>query len=209
MTGYHDYLILLSPGDAIINIVKDLKDQCANKISDYDSRHSKAHITVAYWPRQKPEWVEPLLPKLERDLMRLSPAELTVNNFDYFEAGQNRTIYAKLEHTPATDIWFKQLRKYFSKPDKEPHITIAKNIGPNAFGKLWPYFKKAEWNEQFKIEKLTILRRETFGFESNYKVVKELPFNKRLDFDGFTNARLRMIAALPVKKAGSEQFSLF
>ncbi len=208
MTEYHDYLIVLSPPESVINSVKQLKDSSAKVIGEYDSHYSKAHITVQYWPRKRQVWIEPMIPKLERDLQNLSPAVLDINGFDYFDHAEKPTIYTKLKSTQQTEIWFKHLRRYFSKPDFEPHISIARSIPTAAFNKLWPHFKDLEWNEQIKIDRLTILRRETIGHEKVYKKIKEIPFNSRYDFYTFANSKLKA-PAIPLKRVNTQQFSLF
>jgi hypothetical protein len=68
MTAYQDYLIVLSPSESITDKVKNLKEFSHEKIGEFDSRYSKAHITIQSWPRKRPVWIEPLIPKLERDL---------------------------------------------------------------------------------------------------------------------------------------------
>jgi 2'-5' RNA ligase len=208
MTGYHDFLIVLSPSESIISSVKKLKDHSFGIVGEYDSHYSKGHITIQYWRRKKPVWVEPLIPKLERDLLTLSPIILDINGFDFFDHQDNPTIYAKLISTKLTEVWFKQLRKYFNTIKFEPHITIARSIPSEAFNKLWPYFKNLEWDERIKIDKLTILRRETIKHDKSYKVFKEIPFNSKLDFFDFAHSKLKA-PVLTTKRVNSEQFSLF
>ena len=209
MTGYHDYLIVLSPSESVIKRVKTLKEDSFGIIGEYESHYSKAHISIQCWPRKKPVWIEPLIPKLERDLQSLSPVVLDINGFDFFDHQDHPTIYARLISTKLTEVWFKQLRKYFSKPDFEPHITITRTISTKAFNKLWPHFKNLEWNEMVKIDKLTILRRETIGHDKSYKVFKEIPFNHRLDFYAFANSKLKAPPVLNKQLNNQQQFSLF
>jgi hypothetical protein len=208
MTGYHDYLILLTPPESIVKTVAQLKESSFKMIGEYESHHSKAHITVQPWPRKRPVWVEPLLPKLERDLQTLPPLVMDLNGFDFFDQQEFQTIYAKLSSTPATKLWFKLLRKFFNTPPFEPNIGIAVNIANADFKKLWPEFKNKEWHERFKVEQLTILRRETIGYNKTFKVFKEIPFNKKLDFFDFTSAKLKQ-PALAINKVNDKQFSLF
>jgi 2'-5' RNA ligase len=208
MTGYHDYLIVLSPPENIISRVKKLKDFSYNEIGEYESHYSKAHITVQPWPRKKPVWIEPLIPKLVRDLQTLPPVILEINGFDFFDHQDNPTIYAKLNSTPSTKIWFKLLRRFFSAENSEPHITITRSIPTVDFAKLWPQFRNLRWNEQFTVDKLTILRREMIGHDKIYKVFKEIPFNNNLDFQAFANSKLKA-PLLPLNKVNIQQISLF
>jgi 2'-5' RNA ligase len=208
MTGYQDYLIVLSPPENIISRVKKLKDFSYNEIGEYESHYSKAHITVQPWPRKKPVWIEPLIPKLVRDLQTLPPVILDINGFGFFDHQDNPTIYAKLTSTPSTKIWFKLLRRFFAAENSEPHITIARSIPTVDFAKLWPQFKKLEWKEQFSVDKLTILRREMIGHDKIYKVFKEIPFNNKLDFQTFADSKLKA-PLLPSNKINIQQISLF
>jgi len=208
MTGYQDYLIMLSPPENIINRVKKLKDFSFNEIGEYQSRYSKAHITIQPWPRKKPVWIEPLIPKLVRDLQSLPPVILDINGYAFFDQQDHKTIYAKLNSTPSTKIWFKLLRRFFNTSPFEPHITITRNIHHDDFNKLWPQFKNLQWNEQIKIDKLTILRREMIGHDKIYKVFKEIPFNHKLDFYDFANSKLKA-TLLPLNKVNIQQISLF
>jgi 2'-5' RNA ligase len=208
MTGYHDYLIVLSPSESIVKKVKELKQFSYDKIGEYESHYSKAHITIQPWPRKKPVWIEPLIPKLERDLQSLSTIALDINGFDFFDHQERPSIYVKLNSTPLTAIWFKHLRRYFNTPDFVPHITIARSITNQAFAKLWPQFKSLEWNEQFKIDKLTILRREMIGYDKSYKIFKEIPFNNKLDFYAFANSKQKA-QILPLTNVNKQQISLF
>jgi 2'-5' RNA ligase len=208
MTGYHDYLIVLSPPDSIVKRVKELKQFSYDKICEYESHYSKAHITVKFWPRKRPVWIGPLIHKLERDLQALSPIMLDINGFDFFDHQERPSVYAKLNSTPLTAIWFKHLRRYFNTPDFVPHITIAKSIPNGAFIKLWPHFKNLDWNEQFKVDKLTILRREMIGYDKSYKIFKEIPFNNKLDFYAFAISKQKA-QILPLTKLNKQQISLF
>ena len=208
MTSYQDYLIVLTPSDSVCKRVKRFKDDSAAIVGDYDSRRSKAHISIQQWPRKKPVWIDTLMPKLERELLTLPPLTIGINGFDFFHHEENPTIYARLEQTPGTAIWFKHLKRFFSGGGFVPHITIARSLPAPAFKKLWPYVSKQQWQEEFKVDKLTILCREMIGHDKSYRIYKELPFNRRLDFDTFVNSKLK--TAEPVEKpVSTQQFSLF
>ncbi|WP_428331408.1 2'-5' RNA ligase family protein [Mucilaginibacter sp.] len=208
MTGYHDYLIVLSPSLSVAKSVESAKNLCFKKIGEYNSHYAKAHITIQRWPRKRQEWIEPMIPKLERELKSLPPVLLDIDGFDFFDHQTNPTIYAKLNSTPLTQVWFKHLRRFFSKPDFEPHITIARSIPNEDFFKIWPYFKHSVWNEPFKVDKLTILRREMIGHDKSYKLFKEIAFNSRLNFYDFANSRLKA-PILSLNKVNSQQINLF
>lgn len=208
MTGYQDYLIVLTPSDSVCKRIKRFKSDGGSIIGNYEARHSKAHITIQQWPRKKQAWIDALLPKLERELLSLPALTTSVTGFDFFHHEENPTIYASLEQSPATAIWYKHLKRFFSGGSFIPHITIARGIPTAAFKKLWPYFSKQEWKEEFKVDKLTILRRDMIGHDRSYKVYKEIPFNRRMDLNTFVKNKQK--APEPVEKpVKSVQFSLF
>jgi 2'-5' RNA ligase len=208
MTGYHDYLIVLSPSENVINSVKQLKNSSARVIGEYESRYSTAHITIRYCPRKNSSWIAPMTTKLIADLQKLPSVILNIEGFSSFKTQTNATIYAKLHSSPLTAVWFKLLGRFVNKNDIIPHITIAKNIPLKAYNKLWPYFEKLEWNEHLKIDQVTILRRETIGHDKSYKVFQQIPFNQTLDFYSFTNPKIKLPSVSPGKVC-NEQFSLF
>ncbi|MGZ3874297.1 MAG: hypothetical protein ACXVJD_15345, partial [Mucilaginibacter sp.] len=72
----------------------------------------------------------------------------------------------------------------------------------------WPYFKPNEWVEQIKIDRLTILRRESFGYNQGYRIYKEIAFNRRFNFHAFANSKLKA-PSLALNKVNAQQFSLF
>ncbi len=208
MTGYQDYLIVLTPSGSVCKRIKRYKNDSGDIIGDYEGRYAKAHITIQQLPRKKPVWIDALLPKLERELLTLPQLVTGINGFDFFHHEENPTIYARLKQSPETALWFKHLKRFFSGGSFVPHITIARSLPAQGFKKLWPYFSKQDWNEDFKIDKLTILRRDMIGHDKSYKVYKEIPFNRRLDFNMFVNSKLK--APVPVEKpVNSIQFSLF
>src|ERR1700722_14650036 len=110
MTHYQDYLVLLSPPENINAHIKSLKHFAGGIIGDFEGQHAKANIVVQPLPRKKPVWIEPLMPKLERELQTLPPVQLEINGFAYFDQQEFQTIYAMLNSTPATKRGFKLLR---------------------------------------------------------------------------------------------------
>jgi 2'-5' RNA ligase len=176
MTGYKDYLIILSPPQNIGEQVKKFKQAAARLIGDFEGMHGKAHITLKALARQKPFWTEPLFAQLEKELSLIEPFTLQINNFAHFLPTDFTTIYAAIQSTPAMEDWFKRLRKCLDEKKSVPHITIARQIPNEQAKKLWPKFKDRVWNEPFEVNKLTILHRETYGYEKKWSKFMEIPF---------------------------------
>ena len=181
MKGYADYLIILSPPEGICEQIEIHKQQSADIIGHYDSEHSKAHISIKPMPRRKPYMAEPELAALKANVKLLPPVTLIIDGFDFFNHGEEyRTVYAKIQSSAFTTQWFKALKKSLNIKDYlVPHITVARNIHKNDFDKLWPYFKKIKWVQDFEVSKLTILQREALNTFAHWGVLMEIPFEAR------------------------------
>lgn len=205
MKDYSDYMLLLSPSDSVNEQVRQHKLNAALIIGDYESIHSKAHISIETYPRKKPFLTEPILLELGKQLKMVCPFTFSIAGFDIFHHGNNyRTIYAKISSTPASTTWFKQLKRHLKvNRFMVPHITIARNITIAQFNLLWPHYKNIEWNESFTVNGLTILKRETSAPFAQWQPFAVLPFN----------GKPQPVADAPkpslLKPANSQQTSLF
>ena len=113
----------------------------------------------------------------------MQPVELRISGFNYFTHGAvGFTIYAVVNAAPPNNNWFKLLRRQMGikLPNFVPHITVAKNISPSAFKKLWPYFENDTYSIVFNANTLTILQRDTFTDGAEWRPFKELNFGNRL-----------------------------
>jgi 2'-5' RNA ligase len=208
MKGYSDYLFILSPSDEIISKVRSLKRFCSGIVGGFESLHSKAHITVQPFPRKKPFWIDPVATTLEKEFSLIPSVTLQINGFRVFTNGDNSTIYARLNTTPVTGVWFKDVRRSLKLKKFEPHITIARSLTANQFKQLWPHFRNRDWNETFLVDRLTILQRETIDHDRNWKVFKEIPF--RGNADSYYIKPVTKAEAAPITHAHyGEQVSLF
>jgi len=188
-TGYKDYLIILSPPAHIHEQVKKFKQASERLIGDFEARHSRAHITLKAMRRQKPFWTEPLFEQIEKELSLIEPFVLQINGFAHFLPTDFTTIYAAIRSTPEMEDWFKRLRKCLDEKKSVPHITIARQV-PNAQAKkLWPKFKDRPWDDEFEIDRLTILQRETFGGSKHWEPFKEIRFRGSADYNYLMNVK--------------------
>jgi 2'-5' RNA ligase len=208
MTDYKDYLILLSPPENINEQVKKFKQASARLIGDFDGIHGRAHITLKALRRQKPFWTEPLFAQLEKELSLIEPMTLQINGFATFLPTDFTTIFAAIKSTPEIEDWFKRIRKSLNEKKAVPHITIARQI-PNALAKkLWPKFKDRQWDDEFEIDRLTILQRETFGGDKHWKPFKEIRFKGTSDYNYLLQVK-KMKESKVIKDVDEQQTSLF
>src|SRR5579863_1835776 len=111
METYKDYMIILSPPMQIAEKVKKFKQASYRLIGEFESLHSRAHISLKRLHRQKPFWTEPLFEKLEKQLSLMEPFTLQINSFATFLPTDYTTIYAAIRSTPEMEDWFKRLRQ--------------------------------------------------------------------------------------------------
>jgi len=182
MESYKDFLMIISPSDEVIKQISKYKRASANKIGPFKGMYSIAHISITHQQRCKPFMADPFMLRMEKKLQSMQPAELHINNFNFFKhGGIGFTIYAEVSIMPPNHNWFKLLRQQMGiKISFVPHITVLKNIPPSAFNKLWPHFENAQYQATFKANSLTVLSRETFAEHGEWRPYKELYFGNRL-----------------------------
>lgn len=187
MTGYADYLFLLSPPQTVIDEVARYKKASAKHIGNFSSMNAPAHISIMKAERQKPYFAENTLSRLEPRLGIMPPILLHIDGFKYFEhLHDKKTIYAMIRNTTAVDDWFVLMRKNLGiKKVFVPHITVCRNINDEQFKTLWPNFRHKKWTEPFWAGELTVTRRETFEPYSKWQTVKTIPFrgSKSMQYD--------------------------
>lgn len=200
MTGYADYLFLLSPPQPVIDEVARYKKASAKHIGDFSSMNSNAHISVMTAERQKPYFAENTLNRLEQRLAIMPPILLHIDGFKYFEhLHDKKTIYAAIRNTPAVDDWFELMRKNLGiKKVFLPHVTVCRNISNEQFSTLWPHFRHKRWTEPFWANELTIARRETFEPFAKWQTLKRISFKGNRGLAETTN-----------KTDSNEQINLF
>ena len=208
MSDYKDYMILLSPTEEINVQVKKFKQASERLIGQFESMHSKAHISLKNMRRQKEHWIAPLFEQLEKELSLIEPMTLQINGFATFLPTDFTTIYAAIKSTPEMEDWFKRIRKSLNEKKAVPHITIARQV-PNALAKkLWPKFKDRPWDDEFEIDRLTILQRETFGGDKHWKPFKEIRFRGTYDYNYVMQVK-KMKESKDIKDVDDQQISLF
>jgi len=183
MEAYKDYLIILSPPAIIADQVKKFKQSSARLIGDFEGMYGKAHITMKRLPRQKSFWTEPLFSQLEKELSLLEPFTMQINGFATFLPTDYTTIYAAIKSTPVMEDWFKRLRKSLNEKKSVPHITIARQVPNEKAKKLWPKFKDRRWNDEFEVKRLTILQRESYGYDKKWRHFADIPFRGKPEWN--------------------------
>jgi 2'-5' RNA ligase len=185
MTGYADYLFLLSPPEAIKHEILRYKKASARLIGDYKSMDSPAHISILHIERQKPFFANTTIGHMEKKLYIMPPVLLHVDGFKYFTHLHSKmTIYAHIRSNPAVEAWFTLLKKNLNiKKALVPHITIARDIPEADFNTLWLHFRHKKLFEPFWINELKVVQRETFGSFPKWEKFKTFPFKGTKSFE--------------------------
>lgn len=177
---YADYLLILSPPDAVKHQIARYKKASEKVIGTFKSARSAAHISIYHAERQKSFMMEPALKRLAVKLNTMPPVAFQITGFNFFRHGDKAlTIYAEVKQTEAVLRWFRLLSLNLNHKAKNitPHITVARNITVEQFGRLWPHFARAKYVDVFWVKELTVLKRETFGHERTFKQHKIMGFN--------------------------------
>ncbi|PTQ93591.1 2'-5' RNA ligase superfamily protein [Mucilaginibacter yixingensis] len=182
MTSYTDYLMIISPPAEIKAEIDRYKRASARKIGEFNSLHSKAHISINSQTRCKPFHAQPAIRSMAGPLGMLPPVKLKINGFKHFMSGDKYTIFAALADDERTNNWFKLLRQQMRITTKSfiPHITVVRSIPGDAFNYLWPFFKDLPFEAEFMADRLTVLERETYILQSNWHIFTELYFGTQL-----------------------------
>src|SRR6185312_13821148 len=204
METYKDYMIILSPPMHIAEKAKKFKQASYRMIGEFESLHSKAHITLKGLHRQKPFLTEPHFERLEKELSLMEPFTFQLNGFATFLPTDYTTIYAAIQSTPQMEDWFKRLRSLINEKKAVPHITIARQVPNDKAKKLWPKFKDRPWNDTFEVKYLTILERETYIRDKTWHVHKQIPFRGKAEWYALPEKKQE-----EVKAVDERQMSLF
>ena len=160
-----DYLLVITPRDAIISEVRRLKDFAKKLIGYYHSFNSKAHITINHYYDGKALFFDLCEPTYRSMTGRIDAFEIKICGFDFFEHQGNYTIYAKVELSQNIKTTFSRFKKVFGADvPQTPHITIARSLSYNQYKLLWYYFKKQNFECSFYADEIVVLKTPTRRF---------------------------------------------
>ncbi|GAB3931751.1 hypothetical protein GCM10028827_29200 [Mucilaginibacter myungsuensis] len=153
--------------------IKGLKAEIATLIGDFDSRKSKAHITIRPEEPRSGRQFPNYLKDMERVLRQLPPIQLRTNGFEAFP--NNGMIFVKFDLDDYIKRWFELLNEYLSVRSRiMPHITLAKGLLSDDFINAWSMLKGREYQREFVINHLLILERDVET--SQFKPLKKIYF---------------------------------
>lgn len=161
------YLIVLSPPpevkEAISKIKKDL-----NGIADIGRRNvqSIAHITLF----DKLTDDDVLTNTTEELVKGQKPFQIKVGNWNYYDHGHSVTVVLEIENPEPIVALMEKLKS----KNKSPHISLAKRISHETFGKLKPYLEDLHYTATWECGDINVLRKlmseKHLGFKESFKI---------------------------------------
>ncbi|PWK78750.1 2'-5' RNA ligase [Mucilaginibacter oryzae] len=187
------YHFILPVPDHVNFMILKLKNEAKRLIGNYTSMQARGHITINNYPRKPFEADVQGFSFLSRRLNLLPSVVFEIDGFDCFNEGNNynKTIYAKIKLSEQNRYWLKLLKDIVGESSTVPHITIARNLTPGQFNRLWPHFQKREMKVKFVVSRLTILQNLLNEHDHHAKIYREFDFRgDEKALVGYANAGL-------------------
>jgi hypothetical protein len=169
------YSVAIYPSEAVVALVKSMKEQLAKEIGWFHSRNSVGHITICEF-KATDKQIEIIKNQLSRLCDTLEPAEVSLNEFASYPNGaffmspnedsKNRLkLLMKQVH--------ESLRNLNMQKSNDPHLSIARRLTPENLKKANRLFTTIDIH--FLCDSI-VLRK----FDENIKqffVIHEFKFN--------------------------------
>ncbi|WP_345952050.1 2'-5' RNA ligase family protein [Mucilaginibacter sp. PAMB04274] len=173
-----DVLFILEPSDTLTQKVAAMKTEVANTIGSYESRYSKAHITLWDAANLSPYLIDHLISVNEKYVRAIRPQTLVAGGLNSFSEKFPYTVFIPLEETSTINKWFNELYNAIRHNKRTPHITIARGLQLEQRHSIFRLFKDFKINESFTPNGITVLVRDTFDHNSHWKPHKTRCFNQ-------------------------------
>ncbi|WP_188417515.1 hypothetical protein [Mucilaginibacter galii] len=166
----------MEPKDPVIRYVASCKAYVNTLIGNFDSQHSKAHLTIWDDSNTHPYAMEVYISKIQSKINNFPPVELKLNGFSSFNNEGLKTIFVAIKELNDTDNWFKELYSLLGKPERKPHITVCKSLNDIQYKLLWEVYKNKNYVDSFIPKCLTILMLDAYDAHPRWQEYKKLPF---------------------------------
>lgn len=176
------YSLAFMPNAAIIEKVKLMKLDLANKIGWFHSKNALAHITITEFTIDDSVWLN-LEKKVSSTIATFSPIHVKLNAFDYYPNGafyiatdsESTKVLTAIMKRLAASLLIKKQHK-----SNAPHLSIARKLTPEQLQITTNMFTSI--NEVFYCD-VIFLRR--FNPEiKQFDVVKSFPFRNEFPATG-------------------------
>ncbi|HEY3430266.1 MAG TPA: 2'-5' RNA ligase family protein [Cyclobacteriaceae bacterium] len=158
--------VIISPPESILRDVFYLKKGIAEILGgSYEGEFSKAHISLL---KYRDPHLDNELYRMNSRLTRLKPFNLYIKDFEILHHGDHRTICLNV----VNKYHVMELAELLTGREIRPHITIAKNLSPADFNKVWSAIKRVTYSTNFRCDHLTVLKRNS----GPWRHYMDLPF---------------------------------
>jgi 2'-5' RNA ligase len=171
------YLLVISPSPELIQVVARLKELVAQRIGPYRGQHSIAHITLlyAYLPIV---YERGLCEAIAKGAQGHSPFSLHFSGIKHYP--DKKTIYIDpVGKEPITALRKgvrdhlrsdQHLKKLGIHATAQPHLTIARHLGPAQFEPAWDVLAPHELRSEELVSSIVLLRSGVEGNDKHHSV---------------------------------------
>ncbi|MGN7205667.1 2'-5' RNA ligase family protein [Pedobacter sp. SAFR-022] len=181
----YEYLAIISPEEKVRADIQEMKQSCKRDYGWKLEAGTKPHLTLFSY-RGNAESERILIKNFEQITTQTPSINIRLSNFNFF-AGQNYTIYARVEEDPDLSRLLRNLKNVLSNwlrsgknptysPSTKAHLTIAKSISRYDFEKVWPAWKNKNYQASFKADRMLLLRRTPGFMYGKFDRIAELIF---------------------------------
>lgn len=177
----NEYLLVLKPHEELVNKIRSVKDEFAEKFQTNNSRFLKTHIPlVNFLSLEMNE--EKLLHRLEIISMGICPIKVELKDYGSYPS---HTIFINVtSKLPLLDI-IKQLKTAQSllrlsrdnKPHfiEDPHIIISTKLKPWQYEQGWLQFSHRNFTGKFIADNFLLLKKNA-ETKNAFQIVKRFEF---------------------------------
>lgn len=138
------YSIVISPPEAIIDLVKTMKNELSQEIGWFHSKNSLAHITINEFMAHESE-IENIKKQLASICETLAPIQVHLNTFNHYPNGAFFIAPDEVSKIELKAI-MKHVNQYFRVKtlfkNSEPHLSIARKLSSEYISKSYKLFSK-------------------------------------------------------------------
>jgi 2'-5' RNA ligase len=168
------YSIALIPSKEIVELVDSMKKELSETIGWFNSKNSKAHITIAEFKATEEE-AEKIISKVKKIANSTKPVVVTFNSFDSFANGAFYIAPNDISETELKAIMKSVQEGVPSAKDAtknaNPHISIARRLDKQNLKIAFEIFKTI--NISFNCDRVAI---RVFNGKQ-YDIMESFPFN--------------------------------
>ncbi len=126
------YSVAIYPSEAVIALVKSMKEQLAKEVGWFHSRNSVGHITICEF-KATDKQIEIIKNQLNRLCDTLEPIEVSLNEFGSYPNGaffMSPNEDSKNRLKPLMKQVHESLRNLNMQKSNDPHLSIARRLTP-------------------------------------------------------------------------------